>query len=192
MLTKERILQQAAKVVLVNGYANTRLEDVAAEIGVTRPNLYYHFKNKEDLLLHLIDYMEREYSLHYFKPLDEETDPIRAIVGFFNLLIENMQENDYRGGCIMGTLAQELSNNHEPLRQRIAVFFDGLRSRLNRQLLSGMQSGYFRPNMVPDKTGRWIVATLQGCLLMSKTERKSEYLMACRDSVADYLGMMKS
>jgi AcrR family transcriptional regulator len=38
------------------GYAGTAVRDIVAAAGVTKPTLYYYFKNKEDLYVRLMDY----------------------------------------------------------------------------------------------------------------------------------------
>ena len=49
MSKKKEILKIALKHFAIKGYENTSLEDVAKEVGVTKPALYYHFKNKNEL-----------------------------------------------------------------------------------------------------------------------------------------------
>jgi AcrR family transcriptional regulator len=44
------LLDAAFRVFGTRGYRATRLEEVAAEAGVTKGAIYYHFENKEDLL----------------------------------------------------------------------------------------------------------------------------------------------
>ncbi|WP_077212079.1 TetR/AcrR family transcriptional regulator [Bacillus dakarensis] len=47
---KEQILISAIKIVNQKGFQNTTMEEVAAELLMTKGSLYYYFKNKEDLL----------------------------------------------------------------------------------------------------------------------------------------------
>ncbi|WP_456479042.1 TetR/AcrR family transcriptional regulator [Nautilia sp.] len=49
MATKEEILKTALKLFATKGYENTSLEEVANRIGITKPAIYYHFKNKKAL-----------------------------------------------------------------------------------------------------------------------------------------------
>lgn len=50
-LTRERILAESARVFNRRGYDAATLDDIAQALGVTKAALYYHVKNKEDLLL---------------------------------------------------------------------------------------------------------------------------------------------
>ena len=47
---RNEILDVAERMFCTNGYDNTSTNDILAEIGIARGTLYYHFKNKEDIL----------------------------------------------------------------------------------------------------------------------------------------------
>ena len=49
-LKRTRIIGAAAELFYENGYANTKLDDVAERLGVTKPFLYSHVGNKAALL----------------------------------------------------------------------------------------------------------------------------------------------
>ena len=46
---KEKILDVAAKHFSLYGFGAASLEEIAAEVGVTKPAIYYHFKDKAAL-----------------------------------------------------------------------------------------------------------------------------------------------
>lgn len=52
---RDEILDVAERLFCTNGYDNTSTNDILAEIGIARGTLYYHFKNKEDILDAMID-----------------------------------------------------------------------------------------------------------------------------------------
>jgi TetR/AcrR family transcriptional regulator, cholesterol catabolism regulator len=47
---RERILEEAVKLFYARGFTATTLDDIAAELGVTKPFIYTHFRSKVDLL----------------------------------------------------------------------------------------------------------------------------------------------
>lgn len=48
---KGRILDAAADAFMVRGFANTTIDDIAAEVGATKGLIYYHFRSKFDIFL---------------------------------------------------------------------------------------------------------------------------------------------
>ncbi len=49
-LKREAVVRAAARAFNARGYHNTSLDDVAADLGVTKPTVYYYVSNKEQLL----------------------------------------------------------------------------------------------------------------------------------------------
>ena len=47
---RERIIEEAVKLFYAHGFTGTTLDDVAAQLGVTKPFIYTHFRSKVDLL----------------------------------------------------------------------------------------------------------------------------------------------
>lgn len=52
--TRESILRAALDVFSAKGYSKSTFVDIAEKIGLTKGAVYWHFKNKEDLLFELI------------------------------------------------------------------------------------------------------------------------------------------
>lgn len=47
---KQELLRAAVRVFNQNGAVNTSLEDVARELGITKPAIYYYFESKQEIL----------------------------------------------------------------------------------------------------------------------------------------------
>jgi TetR/AcrR family transcriptional regulator len=53
--TRGRLLQAALDLFTQRGYSATTVREICAAAGVTKPVLYYHFKNKEGMYLALLE-----------------------------------------------------------------------------------------------------------------------------------------
>ena len=51
----DAILAAAAQLFQAQGYARTSMQDIADAVGMSRPAVYYHFKNKDELLARLVE-----------------------------------------------------------------------------------------------------------------------------------------
>lgn len=49
---REEILRHVGLVVREQGFASLKMQDIADRLNMTKGNLYYYFKNKQDLLFH--------------------------------------------------------------------------------------------------------------------------------------------
>ncbi len=66
--TRGRILLAAASLFANKGYAGTAVREIVAAAGVTKPTLYYYFKNKEDLYVRAAGSHYREFPQVWWIP----------------------------------------------------------------------------------------------------------------------------
>ncbi len=81
--TRRQILEAAKRVFERKGYNATRLEDIAREINMTRGVIYWHFKNKTDLFLQLVNQSVDEAIACFHKTFESTGDlseKLRAIL----------------------------------------------------------------------------------------------------------------
>jgi TetR/AcrR family acrAB operon transcriptional repressor len=55
----ERILDSALTLMVSRGFAATTVDDIAANVGLTKGAVYFHFANKTQILLTLLDQVEK-------------------------------------------------------------------------------------------------------------------------------------
>jgi AcrR family transcriptional regulator len=61
--TRERVKRVALELFASQGYAKTSLREIAERMEFTKAALYYHFRNKDDLLAELVDPLLAELDL---------------------------------------------------------------------------------------------------------------------------------
>jgi len=68
LVTKQRILDKAVELFIQNGFSKTTLDEIALQANVTRGAIYWHFKDKLDILNDLIDTQHENFS-HFLQDL---------------------------------------------------------------------------------------------------------------------------
>ncbi len=51
--TREDLIQAATQLFESNGYANTSINDICTDVGITKGALFHHFKSKQDVFLEI-------------------------------------------------------------------------------------------------------------------------------------------
>src|SRR6267154_5970414 len=87
--TRDQILNAAARLIHVQGYQSTSLDDVLRESGVGKGNFYYYFKSKEDLGYAIIDRITQAFVERSLGPAfaDTDADPVTQIHGFLDQVL---------------------------------------------------------------------------------------------------------
>ena len=58
METKETILKKALDMFAKSGYDSVSIRDIAKAVNIKESSIYYHFKNKQDILDSLVEKFE--------------------------------------------------------------------------------------------------------------------------------------
>src|SRR5204862_3290936 len=74
------LLEAAARGLSRYGYGRLRLEEVAREAGYTRGALYHQFKDKADLSLAVIEWVNENWMREVGEPAKREPDPVSELV----------------------------------------------------------------------------------------------------------------
>lgn len=94
-LTRLRIVDAAREVFLARGVSRTTMEHIAAQAGVTRGAVYWHFNNKAELIqvmreqvfLPLIDRMDDAFLM------ENAEDPLTSLERFYYGTIQLLEED---------------------------------------------------------------------------------------------------
>lgn len=78
--SRSALLESAARGLSRYGYGNLVLEEVARDAGYTRGALYHQFKDKEDLALAVVRWVDETWWREVGGLVDREPDPAAALV----------------------------------------------------------------------------------------------------------------
>ncbi|WP_270180666.1 TetR/AcrR family transcriptional regulator [Alkalihalobacillus sp. CinArs1] len=86
--TQKVIKEKALILFAQKGFEGTSLNDIADEVGIKKPSLYAHFKNKEDLFLAVINKVTIDYNT-FFEETAKEIASLDPEKQLYTLLIRN-------------------------------------------------------------------------------------------------------
>src|ERR1700760_3080665 len=119
--TGERILDIAERLAQTRGFNSFSYADIAAELGITKASLHYHFQTKADLGNALIG----RYAARFAAALDriEQDIPdaparLQAYADLYAGVLEGKRM------CLCGILAAEYQTLPESMRGAVIEFFD--------------------------------------------------------------------
>ncbi|MEX5571268.1 TetR/AcrR family transcriptional regulator [Pseudomonas syringae] len=123
------ILDTAEALFLEKGYAATTLKQVAESCKVTRPVIYEHYPDKEELFLACAHRARNQFELELSMVLDNEKDSYeqilyRAADVFFSMLEKNPKRWMMLFGATLassGTLSEGLSKLRQGTIEKIAA-----------------------------------------------------------------------
>lgn len=163
--TSERILDIAERLVQTRGFNSFSYADIAAELGITKASLHYHFPGKAELGEALISrYAERFYEA--LRQIDREAPDARAkLEAYAELYAEVLRGKRM---CMCGILAAEYQTLPQLMRGAVVDFFDENQRWLARVLAQGNAEKTLRFRVEPEEAAQSILSTLEGAMLVAR------------------------
>ncbi|NIK70946.1 TetR/AcrR family transcriptional regulator [Paenibacillus sp. BK033] len=174
--TKKKIADAARNLFVQKGYKATSIEDIVKATGCSAGNIYYHFKNKEGLFLHLIEDWNTEWEETWLAKEPQYKTTIDKLYGMAEHLAHDQLNHP------LTKAVDEFFNNAEKnpeVEERINEMVKGYID-FNRDLLQrGIDSGEFQSSNV---TGLAIIldSLMYGLNQHTRTMEREEALAAYR------------
>jgi TetR/AcrR family transcriptional regulator, transcriptional repressor for nem operon len=163
--TRERVLDIAERLVQTRGFNAMSYADIAAELGVTKASLHYHFRTKGELGAKLIARYEEAF-LHALGDIDARlTSAVEKLEAYAGLY-ENVLREDRI--CLCGMLAAEQATLPLPMRTGLRSFFTANEHWLSAVLDEGRRSGMLAFDGDAAEQARSIVSAFEGAMLVAR------------------------
>jgi AcrR family transcriptional regulator len=136
--TRNALLESAARGLSRYGYGNLILERVASEAGYTRGALYHQFKDKEDLALAVIDWVDETWRQEVGQRVEDEPDPVAALIVLARGHAVYCRRDVAR---VAIALRLEFSGQDHPVGRRLQRVSESLVKRCTRLITAGRRAG---------------------------------------------------
>ena len=168
---RTQILDAAARLIGERGFTATSVEDVIRESRLSGKSHFYHyFKSKEELGYEVLNRQFERFTERGLAILREPMiDPVERLGLFIDSLVAVQAARGCKGGSPFGSLAAELADAHEGFRARIDAVFERWAGQI--QALLWEARAQLRADVDPARLARFVIATLEGAMLMSRVSR---------------------
>ena len=129
-IRRAEIMHAAMLLFMEKGYANTTTQDIVDKVNISRGLLYYHFKNKEDILYCLVErYSEKLLRDIYVIVNDDDKTAIEKIRAFIDATIISTDNVSAEGTELQKTVDLEenrymLDKLSHKLIEKLTIYFE--------------------------------------------------------------------
>lgn len=160
---RSQIIESAIQVFTREGFAKTRMDDVAAEAGLSKGLLYWYFKSKEEIIIAIADLLFGA-ELHKLQNVMPDGQSARACLEhFLEIYIVDLQAMLKVTPIIYEFYA--LAFRNQAVRRAMQGYLHRFVAILEPVMQRGMDDGEFTPGDARQITIT-IGATLEGTLLL--------------------------
>ncbi|MEW2913683.1 TetR/AcrR family transcriptional regulator [Leisingera sp. JC11] len=178
--TKDRIAEAADQLFYERGFEATSFADIAAAVGISRGNFYYHFKTKDEILEAVIARRMANTRAMLNGWQAEGGSPQQRIICFIRILIANQAKITVYG-CPVGTLVAELGKLDHAAQDQANAIFTLFRTWLRRQF------GELGCGAESDALAMHLLARSQGGATLAQAFRDVEFINREVELMLDWL-----
>nr|WP_309251276.1 TetR/AcrR family transcriptional regulator [Burkholderia multivorans] len=176
--TRDMLLRTGLEILTEKGFSSTGLDEILGRAGVPKGSFYHYFDSKEAFGLALIDryaeFFARKLDRHFG---DAERSPLQRVRAFVDDARDGMARYDYRRGCLIGNLGQEMGALPETFRARLQATFEDWQRRLADCLRAAQQAGELSHAAAPTELAAFFWIGWEGAVLRAKLERRDAPLV---------------
>jgi TetR/AcrR family transcriptional repressor of nem operon len=184
--TRDRIAAAAADLMYRHGVAGTSTPAVRDAAGVSSSQIYHYFADKDDLTRAVIAF-QTEAVLASQAPTLARLDSFDALRAWRDFVVAAAQQGGGAGGCPLGSLSSQLSDDHPWARDALAGSFTAWSEAIRDGLAAMTANGTLRADADPARLALALLAAVQGGLLLAQAQRSTDALEAGLDAVIGHI-----
>lgn len=173
--TRTRILEAAAELIHLRGVSATSVDLILERAEAGKSQFYHYFDDKDELVREVLRFQAARDSAVMAEHLPD-LDSWEGIRSCLAAMVEIHRKRNFVGGCPIGSLAAEMTDRDDRLRKEIEDAFETKRRALATGLRTMKARGDLSRAADPEELATFVLATLQGGLLLAATARDEKPL----------------
>jgi AcrR family transcriptional regulator len=190
--TRLNILEKAFELIYAKGYQTTSVDDIIATTKVTKGAFYYHFKNKDEMGISIInELMKPTLTSSFIDPLQNDNDPLDAI---YNLMHDLLMENEFlkvEYGCPASNLTHEMTpwnaDFNNALNELTLQWIKAMAESIER----GKDNGFIRTDVNSTQVTMLVMSGYWGIRNFGKLENSKKAYLPFLKELRNYLETLR-
>lgn len=166
--TRANILESAFDILSVKNFANTSVTEISNRAGLTKGAFYWHFRNKSDLLLQLVESICQD-NEESFRNILGTPRLSGELWGYYKKELAKLEENARYAKIHMMMARRQYewpAEVQEKARQIIVDYFERDRLAVERFVVLGQKEGRFKKDIPTGDIAVLISSIFHGLYMM--------------------------
>ncbi len=173
--TRERLIREGTAILTTKGLASTGLDEILKKTEIPKGSFYHYFSSKDDFGLAVIE----NYGRYFAKKLDhwllnENRAPLDRIRDFIEDAKSGMARHQFKRGCLIGNLGQELGSLDEKFRMPLEETFLDWQNRIAQCLEDAKATGDLKPDADCKDIAAFFWIGWEGAILRAKLVKSNQ------------------
>ncbi|WP_276755096.1 TetR/AcrR family transcriptional regulator [Pseudoalteromonas marina] len=172
--TKALLIRTGLETLTEFGFSATGLDTILKKASVPKGSFYHYFKSKEAYGIALVDAYDSYFIAKLNHYLDQQNiPPLERIVNFTQSAIKGMSKYDYKRGCLVGNLNQELNHLSDEFKNRLLQSYTAWQEQIENCLNQAKQQGTISKTVNTQLMSEYFWIGWEGAVMRAKLTKSS-------------------
>ena len=185
---RTRLIEATFNEIYTNGYHGTSLANILKSADTKKGSMYHYFSSKKEMVLAMI---EEKVELRIKKRWQELSSRDTNIIDFLISILNDTDNIDLEKGCPLGNLLQESLNDDEDFAEILTQILNNWKDIFLVVLEKALENGELKKDIQIDKCATFLIAGIEGALLISKKTKDRKDYIDCMNQLIFYLNAIK-
>ena len=177
MTKRDEIIEATGRLLELQGYRATGMNEIVRESGAPKGSLYHYFpEGKDELAAAVIAHAAGTITANIESVLAAHDDAAAAVVSFVRQLAGHVSASGYRQGGPITAVALEAASTNERLRQACRDAYRAWR----RPFADKLRPAY---GDRADRLAMLIIAAIEGGIVLARSEQSEQPLLDVADEI---------
>ena len=182
--TQRAIMEATYRALRDHGYSGLSISKIAAEFEKSKSLLYYHYDDKDELLVAFLEHLHEQFSAEF--EVDPSTDPNAQLEAFFDLLLPPAPDEERLAFQTALFELRALAPHDDTYRRQFEATDRYIRDTIAALIEAGVEQGVFRDVDV-ESTAQLLLTVVNGGMLQQATTDDSAGVVVLRDALDEYV-----
>lgn len=165
---REQVLNAAEQMVQERGLSAVSFQQLADAVGLSKPSVFHHFKNKEELAKALVERCQTKYGVEYGEVINADLgapEKLRRIAGIFE---QGLRDDRL---CLLNSLGQSVPILTPAVQDDLLLSVSQSIDRYARVFEQGQREGSLRFEGSPTDAAAAFLALVEGLQILARAKR---------------------
>lgn len=175
--TREALIRAGLESLTEKGFVSSSIDEVLKMVAIPKGSYYHYFPSKEEFGKELMDRYISYFANKLRRHLENDSlPPLDRLESFVNSASRGMERYDFKRGCLIGNLGQEMSVIPESFRSRLKEGFDLWQDIVAGCLAEAQKEGQINSGADCRKLAEVFWTGWEGAVMRAKIDQSKEPL----------------
>lgn len=190
--TRLNILQKSFDLIYAKGYQNASIDEIIATTQVTKGAFYYHFKNKDEMGLAIVnELMKPALQKSFSETLQNDQDTLMSLYNLMHYLLMEDEFLKVEYGCPAANFAQEMTPWNKDFTKALNVLTEEWVKNITALIETNKLNGQIRKDVNAEQVAYFVLSGYWGVRNFGKLANSKKVYLSYLKELKAYLDSLK-